>query len=97
MHLAVTGGAGFIGSHLTRALISEGHTVQAIDNLHSGSWQQLEGYLDQSQRSKIDVRDISALEDAFADVEVESTPPRNSDQCCWFFEIDGNERQPRSS
>jgi UDP-glucose 4-epimerase len=32
----VTGGAGFIGSHLTDALINQGHEVVVIDNLHSG-------------------------------------------------------------
>ncbi|MFH0737388.1 MAG: NAD-dependent epimerase/dehydratase family protein [Candidatus Micrarchaeota archaeon] len=37
MRAAVTGGAGFIGSHLADALISEGHEVYVIDNLSSGS------------------------------------------------------------
>ena len=32
----VTGGAGFIGSHLCERLISDGHTVTAIDNLSTG-------------------------------------------------------------
>ena len=34
--MVVTGGAGFIGSHLCRRLVSEGHEVVAIDNLSSG-------------------------------------------------------------
>lgn len=32
----VTGGAGFIGSHLCRRLVCEGHEVRALDNLSSG-------------------------------------------------------------
>ena len=36
MKVCVTGGAGFIGSHLTDALVKEGHEVTLIDNLTSG-------------------------------------------------------------
>jgi UDP-glucose 4-epimerase len=37
MHYLVTGGAGFIGSHLCELLVSNGHHVTAVDNLSSGS------------------------------------------------------------
>jgi dTDP-glucose 4,6-dehydratase len=33
----VTGGAGFLGSHLCRSLLSQGHEVLAVDNLYTGS------------------------------------------------------------
>jgi UDP-glucose 4-epimerase len=36
MHYIVTGGAGFIGSHLTEQLLSEGHFVTVVDDLTSG-------------------------------------------------------------
>ena len=36
MQIIVTGGAGFIGSHLCKSLLEEGHTVICIDNLFSG-------------------------------------------------------------
>ncbi len=37
MKIVVTGGAGFIGSHLCERLISEGHSVTTIDDLTTGS------------------------------------------------------------
>jgi UDP-glucose 4-epimerase len=41
MHFIVTGGAGFIGSHLTEQLLSEDHQVTVVDNLITGSLQNL--------------------------------------------------------
>ena len=35
--VVVTGGAGFIGSHLAEALLDDGHTVYALDDLSTGS------------------------------------------------------------
>jgi UDP-glucuronate 4-epimerase len=35
MHILLTGGAGFIGSHLTRKLLAEGHSVDCLDNFNN--------------------------------------------------------------
>jgi UDP-glucuronate decarboxylase len=42
----VTGGAGFLGSHLCRRLIDEGHDVLCVDNLYTGRKQNILGLLD---------------------------------------------------
>ena len=38
----VTGGAGFLGSHLCEALLARGHRVICIDNLETGSLKNIE-------------------------------------------------------
>lgn len=46
-HFLITGGAGFIGSHLAERLLADGHQVTALDNLSTGSLANvaaLEGY-----------------------------------------------------
>ena len=37
MRVLVTGGAGFLGSHLCESLLSNGHSVICLDNLYTGS------------------------------------------------------------
>ena len=46
MRILVTGGAGFIGSHLCERLINDGHTVTAIDNYSTGRASNLSGLED---------------------------------------------------
>lgn len=53
----VTGGAGFIGSHIVDALLSDGHSVEVIDDLSSGS----ESNLDKRVKlHKLDIRSDAA-------------------------------------
>ncbi len=49
MRALITGGAGFIGSHLADALLAAGHSVIAIDNLSTGSRGNVEHLLEQPQ------------------------------------------------
>lgn len=41
MHYLITGGAGFIGSHLTDLLLSRGHQATILDDLSTGSWENI--------------------------------------------------------
>ena len=42
MHAFITGGAGFIGSHLAETLLSAGHRVTVLDNLSTGAMENIE-------------------------------------------------------
>ena len=45
MHVVVTGGAGFLGSHLCDRLVAEGHEVICVDNFYTGSKQNIKHLL----------------------------------------------------
>lgn len=57
MRVLVTGGAGFLGSHLCDALLAEGHSVLAVDNLLTGSLRNVE-HLRNEPRFSLEVADI---------------------------------------
>ncbi len=46
MKILITGGAGFIGSHLAERLLKEGHQVHIIDNLSTGRLENIESFKD---------------------------------------------------
>lgn len=60
--IAVTGGAGFIGSNLVRELVLRGYEVVAIDDLSTGDWRNLEG-LD-AERVEVSVLDGGSVENS---------------------------------
>lgn len=67
----VTGGAGFIGSHLSELLVNFGHSVKAIDNLSMGKRSNLRS-LENNNRFKLynaDILDISDIKNLFEDVD----------------------------
>jgi dTDP-glucose 4,6-dehydratase len=58
MHILVTGGAGFLGSHLCDRLIHEGHNVVCVDNLITGSLQNLKE-LERETRFRFQEHDVT--------------------------------------
>jgi nucleoside-diphosphate-sugar epimerase len=69
----VTGGAGFIGSNLTAALVRAGERVRVLDNLATGKWALVDRLVGDSahvERITADIRDAQAVANAMRGVEV---------------------------
>ena len=69
LRVLVTGGAGFIGSHLVKALVKAGHQVRVLDNLSTGSIENLTDVLDAIEFVRGDIRDYGAVESAVSGVD----------------------------
>ena len=69
MHFAVTGGAGFVGSHLVKLLVKEGYKITVIDNLHKGKKENLASVINKIKFQKIDVRDYQSLEKILKNID----------------------------
>ena len=65
----VTGGAGFIGSHISKFLVNNGHDVTIIDNLVRGSLENLSEIKEQISFEKIDILDYKTMEKTLKDVD----------------------------
>lgn len=66
----VTGGAGFIGSHLATRLVKDGHTVRVFDNLSTGSLANLDHIRSEVDFREGDLCNLAAVESAVAGVDV---------------------------
>ena len=62
MRVFITGGAGFIGSHLTDALIARGDHVTILDNLSTGSAANIAHIKDKLEIHQGDIRDQALVE-----------------------------------
>lgn len=69
MRVLVTGGAGFIGSHLARRLVNDGHDVLVIDNLLTGYLERIVDIKDQITFIQGDIGDEKLLADILKGVD----------------------------
>jgi len=69
MKYVVTGGAGFIGSNITKKLVERGDIVTVIDNMNTGKEKNLESVVDKINFVKGDVLDTEMLESITKDVD----------------------------
>ena len=67
--VCVTGGAGFIGSHLVGELLERGNSVIVIDDFSTGKRQNLRNYRDQIELVEMDIRNGDRLREVFDGVE----------------------------
>lgn len=56
----VSGGAGFIGSHIAETLVNRGQEVRILDNFSTGKKENLESFLDRIELIEEDIRDINS-------------------------------------
>lgn len=65
----VTGGAGFIGSHLAEALSAGGDSVRVLDNFLTGKRENLASFLDRIELAEGDIRDLETCRRAVEGVD----------------------------
>ena len=73
VRVLVTGGAGFIGSHVVDALLAAGHVVRILDSLDPRAHARKPDYLDDRAELVVgDLRDVDVVQDALAGIDAVS-------------------------
>ena len=67
MKFVITGGAGFIGSHIAKHLVDKNHNVTIVDNLSRGRLENLSKIKEQIEFKKIDILDFNSLKQVISD------------------------------
>ena len=66
MKFVITGGAGFIGSHIAKHLVDKNHNVTVVDNLSRGRLANLSKIKEQIEFKKIDILDFDSLKEVIS-------------------------------
>ena len=66
----VTGGCGFIGSHLSEKLIQLGYSVSIIDNLSTGRLENIKNFKNKLNFYKADIKDKKKIEKYFKNIDI---------------------------
>ena len=69
MRFVVTGGAGFVGSHLVKLLVKKGHEITVIDNLHTGKMENLQEVRNKIEFQNIDIQNYDSMEKELRDID----------------------------
>jgi len=69
MKILVTGGAGFIGSHIVEYLVQRGDSVTVVDNLNTGKIENLKSVFKKINFAQIDIRDFKVLKNLMENVD----------------------------
>lgn len=91
--VAITGGAGFIGSHLAEGFVRAGYTVRVVDNLTTGSISNLAPVRAKTDFRNLDIRDAEELVAAFHDAAIVlhhaglSSVPQSFDSVSYTHEV----------
>ena len=65
MKFVVTGGAGFVGSHLSKFLLEQGHEIKIIDNLYRGKIENLDEVRNDLEFLQLDILDYDNIKNEF--------------------------------
>jgi nucleoside-diphosphate-sugar epimerase len=66
----VTGGAGFIGSHIVERLVRDGHSVRVLDDFSAGNEENLAPMINKIELIRGDIRNMDVVNDAVKDMDI---------------------------